>query len=186
MVSGLAPLALSAVRMFVAVWPPPAVVADIAAAVALLQDREPPELGLRWTTAEQWHVTLRFFGHVEPAAAAGALRSVAPVGGPVVVELGPATARFGRRVLHVPVRGLDALGAAVISATAGVGRPPEDRAFAGHVTVARARAAHGTDLSRLVGHPVSGRWEVAELALVASRPSRRGASYEIVERSPVQ
>ena len=46
-------------RLFVAAWPPPEVVASLAALP------RPDVAGLRWTRPDQWHVTLRFLGHVE-------------------------------------------------------------------------------------------------------------------------
>ncbi|MER3453020.1 MAG: RNA 2',3'-cyclic phosphodiesterase, partial [Acidimicrobiia bacterium] len=49
-------------RLFVAVWPPEEVL-DVVAKLP-----RPGVVGLRWTSREQWHVTLRFFGSVpEPA-----------------------------------------------------------------------------------------------------------------------
>ncbi|MGH9152348.1 MAG: hypothetical protein ACRD03_08130, partial [Acidimicrobiales bacterium] len=101
-----------------------------------------------------------------------------------IAVLGPATGRFGRRVLHLPVAGLDDLAAAVVAATAGVGEPPEDRPLAGHLTLARARDRRGADLAPLSGYAVGGRWAVPEVALVASRPGRGGARYEVVETAP--
>ena len=45
-------------RLFVAVWPPDDV-------IDVLADLPRPEVaGVRWTTRGQWHVTLRFLGHV--------------------------------------------------------------------------------------------------------------------------
>ena len=46
-------------RLFVAVWPP-ASLTDQLRGLA-----RPQQTGLRWTTEDQWHVTLRFFGGVE-------------------------------------------------------------------------------------------------------------------------
>src|SRR4030095_14558559 len=47
-------------RLFVAVWPPPAV-------VGVLSELERPEApGLRWSVPEQWMVKLRPLGHVDP------------------------------------------------------------------------------------------------------------------------
>ena len=40
-------------------WPPPEVVARLAALA------RPTVEGVRWTTPEQWHVTLRFLGWVD-------------------------------------------------------------------------------------------------------------------------
>ena len=86
-------------RLFVAVWPP----GDVLSLIAGLP--RPDVEGLRWTSREQWHVTLRFFGSVELEDAAGALRSMtAPA---TTASLGPETGRFGKRVLHVPVDGLE-------------------------------------------------------------------------------
>ena len=88
-------------RLFVAVWPPDPVLDAVAGL-----DR-PPIAGLRWTTRDQWHVTLRFLGPVEDAApAALALRGLVEAGvAPVEAVLGAAVGRFGNRVLHVPVGG---------------------------------------------------------------------------------
>ena len=70
-------------------------------------------------------------------------------------SLGPETGRFGKRVLHLPVDGLEAVAKAVVRATKKVGKPPEPRSFKGHVTLARARdRRRGVDLRPLVGTPV--------------------------------
>lgn len=162
-------------RLFVAVWPPPEVVAELAAL-----DR-PPVVGLRWTVEPQWHVTLRFLGRVEHVrevrAAMEGVRT--PVGEAV---LGPATGRFGHRILHAPVAGLEALAADVVAATAHLGQPPEPRPFSGHITLARVSRTARVDLRPLAGVPVAGRWPVREVTLVESRLWRDGARYEVVGR----
>lgn len=162
-----------------AVWPPPAIVEALAALP------RPHVAGLRWTTAEQWHVTLRFLGDTDEVAAAAAFRSIA-FGREVEASLGPLTGRFGRRVLHVPVHGLEDLAAGTVAATAAVGLPPDARPFAGHITLGRARERRGVDLRAVAGEVVGGRWTVGELTLVAShlggsRPSR----YEVVATVPL-
>jgi RNA 2',3'-cyclic 3'-phosphodiesterase len=162
-------------RLFVAVSPPE----DVLDRVAAL-DR-PEVAGLRWTDRGQWHVTLRFLGRVDDvSAAAEALRGVRAA--PTVAFLGPAVGRFGHRVLHVPVAGLGAVAAAVVAATAHVGEPPEERPFAGHLTLARVTGRTKVDLRPLAGQPVEGSWPVDEVCLVASHLSRRGARYETLER----
>lgn len=166
-------------RLFVAVWPPD----DVLARVAALP--RPAVAGLRWTGREQWHVTLRFLGSVdEVEAVVGALSGLAAQG--VEAVMGPAVGRFGGRVLHVPVRGLEGVATAVVEATAGLGRPPEDRAFVGHLTLARVARRGRVDLRGLVGEPVEGRWWVRELCLVESRLHREGARYEVLERFPLR
>lgn len=165
-----------------AVWPPPAVVELVRAAVATPSGR--PDDGLRWTRPDGWHVTLRFLGVADVDDAAEAFRSTAeaPGLGPVEASMGPATGRFGRRVLHVPVAGLGPLAAVAVAATGEVGRPPDPRGFAGHLTLARAKAPGGTDLAAWCGVPLAARWPVDEVTLVASRSGRDGPHYEVVER----
>ena len=163
-------------RLFVAAWPPPEIVEALAALP------RPQVAGLRWTTARQWHVTLRFLGDADEVAASEAFHSIA-FEPEVEASLGPVTGRFGRRVLHVPVHGLEDLAAATVAATAGVGLPPDTRPFAGHITLARARGRRGVDLRPLAGKVVGGRWAVRELTLVASHQGGAGPSrYEVVAR----
>jgi 2'-5' RNA ligase len=173
------------VRLFVAVWLPP----DAAAAVAAV-DR--PEIaGLRWTTPDQWHVTLRFLGSIDDEAAAGVAASLRSHAGglpPVAVRLGPTLGRFGRRVLHVPVSGLEPVAAAV-AGVAGVGvgsaggrGPADDHDFHGHLTLGRARDKRGVDLRPFDGvacGPID--WTVGTVTLVRSHLDPGGARYEIVE-----
>ena len=168
-------------RLFVAVWPPD----DVLDAVALL-DRPAIE-GVRWTTRDQWHVTLRFLGSVEEdevARLCDALDDVGRAHPSARVELGPATSCFGRGVLHVPTSGLAPVAAATVRATDGVGsEPPDPRPFAGHLTLARSRGR--TDLRPLAGAPIAASWTASELTLVRSHTARTGARYEVLHRSPL-
>jgi 2'-5' RNA ligase len=164
-------------RLFVAVVPPPEVL-DVVAALA-----RPAQEGLRWTTPAQWHVTLRFLGRVDdPGPVADALRGVRSTAGEAV--LGPATARLGRSgVLHLPVAGLEAVAEEVVSRTAGIGRPPEDRPFVGHLTLARAKGR--VDWRALTGQPATARWRVDDVVLMESRLHPHGARYTVIERFPL-
>lgn len=179
-------------RLFIAVWPP----AEVVAAVAGLA--RPDLQGVSWTRPEQWHITLRFLGWVPDDALPVVVDAVEAIELPdeaPVVTLGPATACFGRRVLQVPARGLEALAAATVHATAGVGEPPEPRPFAGHLTLARSRIAdrrrgrrqraQGADLRTLAGVPLAASWTATELTLVRSHLHRAGARYEVVHRRPL-
>ena len=175
-------------RLFVAVWPDPAVLEAVAAF------QRPDLPGGRWTTADQWHVTLRFLGEVAEAdgpEVVDVLRAVAARHRPVTAVLGPVTGRFKDRILHVPVAGLDDLAADVIAATATMGdAPPEDRAFQGHLTLARVRPRQAR-LSppalppSVVGRPLAGSWTVRELTLVASDRRPGGSVYSVVDRAPL-
>lgn len=163
-------------RLFVAVWPPDDVLDRLAAL-----DR-PAFDGLRWTRRDQWHVTLRFLGQVPEAAAVSGALGVLSRSPAADATLGPATGRFGRRILHVPVAGLEPVAADVLGATAHLGRPPEDRPFAGHLTLARVAKGARVDLGPLTGVGVAGEWRVEEVCLVESRLSAKGARYEVLER----
>ncbi len=168
-------------RLFVAVWPPE----EVLDAVAALS--RPAVDGVRWTGREQWHVTLRFLGSVgddEAAAVASSLRGVDGVGA-VEAELGPAVGRFGNRVLQVPVAGLGDVAARVVALTVALGRPPEDREFSGHLTLARVAKSRRVSLGRLAGEAVSGRWTVGEVCLVESHLAPTGARYEVLGRFPL-
>ena len=169
-------------RLFVAVRPPPEVVAALA---ALFRPERP---GLRWTPPEQWHVTLRFFGPVDAEQVEAALRGVAEAARaepPAPARLGPEVGRFGRRVLHVPVAGLESLAAAVVARTVDVGRPPDPRPFTGHLTLARNRGR--ATLADLAGGGVEARWQVHEVAVMASVAQEAGTPnrYETVATFPL-
>ena len=163
-------------RLFVAVWPPD----DVLDRVAALP--RPVVPGLRWASREHWHVTLRFLGSLPQVDPVIEALAGLPSMGPTTAVLGPATGRFDQRVLHVPVRGLDDVATRVVDATGHLGKPPDDRPFHGHLTLARvAKHAH-VDLRPLAGTPIDAQWRVDSLCLVESRLSPAGSRYEVVER----
>jgi 2'-5' RNA ligase len=102
----------------------------------------------------------------------------------VVAEAGPSLGRFGWRVLHIPVAGLESLAAAVVGATAAIGMPPEPRPFHGHLTLARSRGRGRptVDLLPLAAVPFAARWPVEELTVVESVPGGGGSRYSVVAR----
>lgn len=156
-------------RLFVAV-PLPDDIADEVAALA-----RPDDVPVRWTSRDQWHVTLRFFGEVpDPAVVERALRPALHGFGAIDVRIGPRARVLGRQVVCLPVVGLEALAGVVVEATRGIGDPPPARAFHGHLTLARAkgrvRHAPPMDLDRT--------WSVHRVELVRSHLGRAGARYE--------
>ncbi len=168
---------MRAARLFVAAVPPAAVLDEVAAL------SRPEVEGLRWTSRDQWHVTLRFLGRVTDVDAV--TTALEPAALPrCEARLGPDMGRFGRRVLHVPVAGLGDLAAAVVAATADVGESPEDRPFAAHLTLARARARRGIDLRALTGAAVAARWTIEDVCLMESHLHPDGARYELLQRVP--
>jgi 2'-5' RNA ligase len=153
-------------RLFVAVWPPSSVLDALEALP------RPPLAGARWTTRRQWHVTVRFLGQADVNAVARALETVdVPAAD---VTLGPRPRALGRSVLVLPVAGLDEIADAVVRATAGLGRPPEQRAFSAHLTLARATNGKLPKPS----FEVSAQWRVDEVALVESHTHPAGAVYD--------
>jgi 2'-5' RNA ligase len=156
-------------RLFVAVRPPEAVL-DALESLPRAEER-----GVRYTTRDQWHVTLRFFGEVDERDASDALSRVAASTG--VATLGPQVGRLGRDVVVVPVGGLDDLARAVVRATADVGDPPDPRPFSGHLTVARLKHRGAC---RVAGAPIAATFQVSEVELVRSELHPEGARYETV------
>jgi 2'-5' RNA ligase len=159
----------------------------------VVRDLPRPDLAsLRWTTEDQWHITLRFLGEVEaPAAVADALKEVPArlaeaTTSDVDAILGAATAWFrGRRILHIPVTGLDALAQVVASTTAPWGEgTEEDPPFAGHLTLARVRR-NGTGPANLAGTLVSAEWTVKEIVLMSSTLGPGGSRYGVVAKVPL-
>lgn len=158
-------------RLFVAVWPPPAVV-DLLHG---LPRADGPRL--RWTTPDQWHITLRFLGDVDEDAAVDLLAAVD--GRRCAVELGPAVTRLGTDLVVAPVRGLDALAAAVWAVHPGLGAAPHADGFRGHLTVARQRGGGTTAADDA---SIAASFLVDEIALVRSELLPEGARYTTVTR----
>jgi 2'-5' RNA ligase len=164
------------VRLFVAVWPS----ADLTARLAALP--RPEVEGVRWTGAERCHVTLDFLGEVSDLEGArAAFAGAAPLAS-VTARAGPATRFMGRKLLCVPVAGLDGLAERARSALQALGPRRKQREFLGHLTVARSRRPMPRELA---GAPISGSWEVSELTLVSSTLGRGGPRYEVIDALPL-
>ena len=159
-----------------AVWPP----ADV---VAALRDLPRPETGgVRWSTEDQWHVTLRFLGSVDDEQEVR--DALAGIEAPAAeVRVGPATKRLGQATLMMPVHGLDDLAHEVMRVTDEF-IPTEERRFHGHLTVARAQSRNTIPKS-LEGMPFEARWTAASFALVRSQTKPTGAVYTDVETYPL-
>ena len=157
-------------RLFVAVIPPTNVL-DLLETIP----RE-PRPDVRYTTRDQWHVTLRFLGDADIGEAVAALERVDAAAAEAV--LGPCVERLGRGVAMVPCAGLDAVAAAVRDATGDLEHPMDDaRAFVGHLTIARMKNARRCPAT---GFAVAASFAVTEVHLVRSHLARDGARYELV------
>ena len=159
-------------RLFVAVWPPDDVLGQLRALP------RPDTPSVRWSTEDQWHVTLRFLGNVDDVdEVRDALASIELPAAPV--RVGPATKRLGNGVLMVPVHGVDDLAHEVLRVTDEI-VPNEERHFTGHLTVARAKS-RGAIPRSLEGTPLEASWTATSFALVRSQTKPSGAVYTDVE-----
>jgi 2'-5' RNA ligase len=171
-------------RLFVAIVPPPAVVAELSRQLSPLQAGSAP--GLRWTDPGTWHVTLAFLGDVPEAALGdlGARLELAARGQPAASlrlrggSAFPSAARAGvvtAVVTTVPRptgrRPLAALAVAVADAARQAGAPPPagDPPFRAHLTLARLRPSANVSplLAGLAGLAV-GPWRAADIRLIRS------------------
>ena len=161
-------------RLFIAVWPPE----EVAAELTTLRRKD--QHGIRFVKPENWHITLRFLGDAHPGEVVAALRD-APLAA-ARAHLGPAVDVIAERALVVPVEGLDVLAGQVIECTKGIGEPPRKR-FVGHLTLARVKSH--VPMPRLLGSMVSAEFDVDEIALVQSRRGPEGVRYETIWTWPV-
>jgi 2'-5' RNA ligase len=164
-------------RLFVAVWPPPEVVAVLAAF-----DRAPLP-GVRWSPPERWLVKVRPLGHVRDRVVAPLVDVLATEldGAPAVAcTLGPATRRLGGQWLGVPVTGLDDLAAVVFEVTEELVPVTHPQPFRADVVLATGRVPR-----ELAGVPVAASWTARSVSLVADRSSPREARYEDLATFPL-
>ena len=157
-------------RLSVAVWPPPDVVAVLSAM------ERPPMPDVRWSTPEQWMVKLRPLGHVADQLVPPLVERLGDEldGAPAVhCVLGPATRWMGGQWLGAPVAGLDELSAAVFAATEGLVSVTHPQPFRADVVLARGRVPKA-----LAGQPISASWTAEAACMVADRSSPRIARLE--------
>jgi 2'-5' RNA ligase len=157
-------------RLFIAVWPPEEVVAELTSL------RRKDQRGVRFVGPEDWHITLRFFGEADPHEVIDALAGIKLP--PARAHLGPAVDVISDRALVIPVAGLDDLAETAKQHTIKIGQP-DRRRFVGHLTVARVKPRF--PMPSTLGALVSAQFEVVEIALVQSRLHSRGARYETIE-----
>ncbi|HEY6480086.1 MAG TPA: RNA 2',3'-cyclic phosphodiesterase [Streptosporangiaceae bacterium] len=197
-------------RLFVAIVPPPAVVAQLARWLAPLQAAGP---GLRWTGPDSWHITLAFLGEVaepvlpelsirlERAARRHPVQDLALRGGGAF----PA-ARRARAVLAVvagepgapgamgPARSgpLHALAASVAAGARRAGAPPPDegRRYRPHLTLALPRPpADARAVVASLAELDIGPWRAADIRLIRSHlggPAPGPPRYAEVGRWPLR
>ena len=170
-------------RAFIAVRPPDAVLDAIAGCVAGVRDAVPDA---RWTTRDQWHVTLQFLGNRADVDAVVAALGGLGVGSADVAVGGGGAFGSARRatVCWVGVQQggsfLSELAARVQERTQPLGHEPEKRPFHPHITVARAPGRRPLDARAFVAAvpPAAGEsWTVDEIVVYESKLRRAGAEY---------
>jgi 2'-5' RNA ligase len=161
-------------RLFIAVWPPEEVVADLTA----LHRKD--QRGVRFVVPESWHITLRFLGEVRPDDVRAALEGWSMPA--ATVRLGPAVDVLAERALVLPATGLDDIADEVAERTAHLGEPPRKR-FIGHLTLARVKPY--AQMPRVLGSMLDTEFLADEVALVQSRLDPAGARYETIDTWPL-
>ena len=161
-----------------------------AAANALARDLAECSLGVRWVRPEGYHVTLHFFGDVEPDAIPRLARSV----GRALAGIAPFRLHFGTPHLFPDARrprvvalGLEpegelrALAEAVERGVAAAGFPAEARPFRAHLTLGRIRE-RGARVPLPGSAPTAPATLVREVILFQSELLPQGARHTPLER----
>lgn len=145
--------------------------------------------GARWQRPDQFHLTLRFIGDVDGAAADDARVALSQITAPPLELQLDGVGHFGegRRIRALwlgvaPNPALVALQAKVERALVEAGFAPESRKFKPHVTVARMRHANHDRVAQfLASHGLfrSEPWHVGAFHLYSSQLSPNGSLYQI-------
>lgn len=187
-------------RLFVALVPPDEVVEDLSEFLAPRQEA-PEAAGMRWTSPEQWHVTLAFMGDVadrhldelvERLGRVSARRSALEL----TVTGGGAFPNVARaKVLYagLDTDGRDAdlrhLAVGTRAAATKAGADAEGGRFRAHVTLARiGRPVDVTRWVRVLDAYRGPTWTADEVSLVQSHLGegpRRRPRYEVLETFPL-
>lgn len=149
-------------------------------------------VGVRWTRAEQIHLTLQFFGNVVQSrvgelisALEHACRGVRPFG-LSISGLGCFPSLGRPQVVWVGVHGdlenLRRLQKNVQTETSQFGDHAEEREFHPHLTIGRVKAPPAEvrrvgELIRQSQTPPLGEWEVGEIELIQSKLTPQGSVY---------
>lgn len=183
-------------RLFVALTPAEALRARIAAVLDALV-RGDRAGAVRWTRADQVHLTLRFLGATAPErvpALEGALDGIAADTAPLELAVGGCGAFPDWRRPRVVWLGIEAnqalaaLARRTEEAVTALGYAPEDRPFRPHLTLGRVRqgrrAGNLEEAARAAASDPPVPWRVESLALYESHLAPEGAVYRALRRAP--
>jgi RNA 2',3'-cyclic 3'-phosphodiesterase len=183
-------------RLFVAVAPPDAALAELERAVAPLRDAAPE---LRWTHKASWHLTLAFLGEVreeilpelqarlERAARRHPPQRLAIAGGGAFPSARRAQVLWAG--FSADDTALAALADSVAAGARRAGAPPPGahKKFRAHLTLARCRApADVSDLSLSLAGFTGRTWTATSVHLIRSYLSSGPPQYEDVAAWPLE
>jgi 2'-5' RNA ligase len=182
-------------RLFVAVVPPDAALAELADAVAPLREAAPE---LRWTGPASWHLTLAFLGDVreevlpdlqarlERAARRHPPQRMAIAGGGAFPSARRAQVLWAG--ISAEDKALAALADSVAAGARRAGAPPPGlhKKFRAHLTLARCRApADVSALSLSLAGFTGTAWTATSVHLIRSHLSSGPPHYEDVAAWPL-
>lgn len=160
-----------AVTLFSALIPPEGVLAEVAVALGA-----PEADGLRWSTREDWHITLGFYGEGDADERDEWLAGRLAGADPIDLRLEKAATFPGVLWLSVVGTGLHEL-----AAMAGAGS--EGRPYVAHLTLARfprdRPEAASAWVERLAGF-TSETWTATEAVLMSSDRAQGASRYRVI------
>ncbi|MCL2788006.1 MAG: RNA 2',3'-cyclic phosphodiesterase [Micrococcales bacterium] len=180
-------------RLFVAAFPPDAIVDDLE---ALISPRRGLTYPWRWSPPQNWHLTLAFLGDTpedRQPRLLDALADVAATATPFTLELAGGHAipsPNNARVLTLTATQGSAqathLAARLRSACSQAGVPPDGKRFFAHLTLARSRnPASAHQLLPFLDTIPPLTWDVRDITLVASTLTRGASTYQDVRTFPL-
>lgn len=178
-------------RLFIGIPLAPEVIDALTRTVDRLQS---PGDGLRWTTAETWHITLQFLGETSAQQFGCVMGRLGEIRSPQVPVWFDGTGFFDRTgVFFAGVKvspELRLLQGQVVTATAQCGFVPEDRQFHPHVTLARAKGDGRTQALRKLKTKAAAdaqfpAFSATEFLLYEAFLGTGGSRYEVRGRFPL-
>jgi 2'-5' RNA ligase len=173
------------IRIFLAVWLSPELHERTA---GFIEKLKPGSSGVKWSSKEQLHLTLKFLGDQPPAL----LEKMRPFMERVSQETSPFELIFGEggvfpprgepRVLWVGLKDggvpLSNLASAIENVCGECGVPKEDRPFKAHLTIGRVKSLPARFDGELLKKGIEGKMRVEGFAVVESKLRPQGSSYE--------
>ncbi len=136
---------------------------------------------LRGRSRQAWHITLRFLGRADPAAAIERLANADLAA--ATARVGPATERLGESCIAGPVSGLDALAAQVVAVTTDMDSASHTHPFRGHITLGYLSDPVATRCHR---HRIRATFRVDSVAVAHRGNATSGLDYTILEKRKTQ